>query len=61
MSTSTSRASARTTRARVAIILRQVNLLQKLEQTMWQAGIYWRVSDMLLIIVLLFGAGFAGG
>ena len=45
----------------VAVILRQVNLLKNLEQTMWQAGIYWRVSDVLLIILLLFGAGFAGG
>ncbi len=45
----------------VAIILRQVNLLRNLEQTMWQAGIYWRVSDVLLIILLLFGAGYAGG
>jgi tight adherence protein B len=45
----------------VAIILRQINLLKNLEQTMWQAGIYWRVSDVLLIILLLFGAGYAGG
>jgi len=45
----------------VAIILRQFNLLRNLEQTMWQAGIYWRVSDVLLIILLLFGAGYAGG
>ncbi len=44
----------------VAIILRQVNLLKNLEQTMWQAGIYWRVSDVLLIILLLAGAGYAG-
>ncbi len=34
----------------VAIVLRQINLLRNLEQTMWQAGIYWRVSDVLLII-----------
>jgi len=45
----------------VAIVLRQINLLRNLEQTMWQAGIYWRVSDVLLIILLLFGAGYAGG
>src|SRR5579872_4300322 len=44
----------------VAIILRQINLLRNLEQTMWQAGIYWRVSDVLLIILLLAGAGYAG-
>ena len=34
---------------------------KNLEQTMWQAGIYWRVSDVLLIILLLFAAGYAGG
>src|ERR1700730_16159563 len=45
----------------LAIILRQINLLKNLEQTMWQAGMYWRVSDVLLIILLLFGAGWAGG
>jgi tight adherence protein B len=45
----------------VAIILRQVNLLKNLEQTMWQAGMYWRVSDVLIVIALLFVAGFAGG
>src|ERR1700726_3449199 len=45
----------------VAIILRQVNLLKNLEQTMWQAGMYWRVSDVLLLMLLLAGAGFAGG
>jgi tight adherence protein B len=45
----------------VAVILRRINLLRNLEQTMWQAGIYWRVSDVLLIILLMFGAGFAGG
>ena len=45
----------------VAIILRQVNFLKNLEQTMWQAGMYWRVSDVLLLMLLLAGAGFAGG
>ncbi len=45
----------------VAIVLRQINILRNLEQTMWQAGIYWRVSDVLLIIMLLFAAGYAGG
>src|ERR1700688_3659771 len=38
----------------LAIVLRQINILKNLEQTMWQAGIYWRVSDVLLIIALLF-------
>jgi len=28
---------------------------------MWQAGMYMRVGDMLLIIVLMFGAGLFGG
>lgn len=45
----------------LAVILRQVNFLRNLEQTMWQAGIYWRVSDVLLIILLLFGGGYAAG
>jgi tight adherence protein B len=44
----------------LSIILRQVNVLRNLEQQMWQAGIYWRVSDVLLIILLMAGAGFAG-
>lgn len=35
--------------------------LRRLEQAMWQAGIYMRVSEMLLIVVLMFGAGLAGG
>ncbi len=35
--------------------------LRRLERNMWQAGIYMRVSEMLLIVVLMFGAGLAGG
>jgi tight adherence protein B len=42
-------------------VLRQFNFLKNLEENMWQAGIYWRVSDVLLLLVLLFGAGWAGG
>jgi len=42
-------------------ILWKLNLLRKLEENMWQAGIYMRVSEMLLIIVLMFGAGLFGG
>jgi tight adherence protein B len=38
-------------------ILWKLNLLHKLEENMWQAGIYMRVSEMLLIIVLMFFAG----
>ncbi len=42
-------------------VLYQLNLFRKLEENMWQAGIYVRVVDVLLVIVLLFGAGAAGG
>ena len=37
--------------------LYQFNLLQKLEESMWQAGLYTRVGDILLVMVLLFGGG----
>jgi tight adherence protein B len=37
------------------------NLVAKLEETMWQAGMYSRVADVLLVILLLFGVGFFGG
>ncbi len=42
-------------------MLYDLNLLRKLEESMWQAGLYMRVADILLIIVLLFGAGLFGG
>jgi tight adherence protein B len=35
----------------------QLNLLRSLEETMWQAGLYMRVSEMVLIICMLFAAG----
>lgn len=35
-----------------------IHLLNRLEESMWQAGLYMRVSEMLLIIVLMFGLGF---
>jgi len=35
----------------------KLNLLLGLEENMWQAGLYMRVSEMTLIIVLMFGAG----
>lgn len=35
-----------------------LNLLRMLEEMMWQAGLYMRVSEIMLIIALLFGAGF---
>jgi tight adherence protein B len=41
--------------------LYNLNLLRKLEEAMWQAGMYMRVGDILLIIVLAFGAGLFGG
>ncbi len=41
--------------------LYQLNLLQRLEEMMWQAGLYIRVPDMLLVIVLMFGAGLFAG
>ena len=41
--------------------LYNLNLARKLEQSMWQAGMYMRVADILLIIVLMFGAGLFGG
>jgi tight adherence protein B len=41
--------------------LYRLNLLRKLEESMWQAGMYMRVADILLVIVLMFGAGLFGG
>src|SRR5258708_30538988 len=41
--------------------LYRMNLLRKLEEAMWQAGMYMRVGDILLIIVLAVGAGLFGG
>lgn len=38
-------------------ILWKLNVLRALEENMWQAGIYMRVSEMMLIIVLMFCAG----
>jgi tight adherence protein B len=41
--------------------LYRLNLARQLEEAMWQAGMYMRVGDILLIIVLVFGAGLFGG
>lgn len=41
--------------------LYRLNLLRSLEDSLWQAGIYMRLSDVLLIIVLMGGAGLAAG
>src|SRR5260370_27296805 len=37
--------------------LYQLNLLQKLEENLWQAGIYARFADVLLVILMMFAAG----
>lgn len=42
-------------------VLYNLNLLRRLEEAMWQAGLYMRVADILLMMVLLFGAGLFGG
>jgi tight adherence protein B len=34
-----------------------LGVMHKLEQSLWQAGIYRRVSDVLLLMLLMFGAG----
>jgi tight adherence protein B len=39
----------------------QLNLPQKLEENLWQAGIYARVADALLVILLMFSAGLLVG
>jgi tight adherence protein B len=41
--------------------LYSTDLLVKLEEMMWQAGLYVPVADILLIILFLFGAGLAIG
>jgi len=41
--------------------LYEFNILRTLEEMMWQAGMYNRVADILLIMMLLFGAGLFGG
>jgi tight adherence protein B len=41
-------------------ILYRLNLLRSLEEAMWQAGMYMRVADVMLVMVLLFGAGLFG-
>src|SRR5579859_2043526 len=54
----TRRARATNRREELLEIFYRVNLLHRLEESMWQAGLYLRVSEMLLIIVLMFGTGF---
>jgi tight adherence protein B len=38
-------------------VLYRLDLFRRIEENMWQAGMYMRVGDILLIMVLLFGAG----
>jgi tight adherence protein B len=47
--------------SKLGIIFKQFNLIRTLEENMWQAGLYMRVSDVILIMLLLFGAGGAAG
>ncbi len=42
-------------------LMQRFNLLRKLEQYMWQAGLYWRVSEILLTELVLIGVGMAAG
>ncbi len=39
----------------------RLNLLQKLEENLWQAGIYARIADVLRVILLMFTAGLFAG
>jgi tight adherence protein B len=39
----------------------RLNLLQRLEEHLWQAGIYARIADILLVILLMFTAGLFAG
>ncbi|HVA77052.1 MAG TPA: type II secretion system F family protein [Candidatus Binataceae bacterium] len=57
----TGRRRNREAATRILARLMRIDLLQRLEQIMWQAGIYAPVADILLLIVLLAGAGIIGG
>ncbi|MBF6570164.1 MAG: type II secretion system F family protein [Candidatus Binataceae bacterium] len=54
-------ADGRSKRREIFTWLYQTNPLRQLEDSLWQAGIYARVSDVLLVMMLLFGAGSAAG
>jgi tight adherence protein B len=54
-------ADDRSKRREILTWLYQTNPLRRLEDSLWQAGIYARVSDVLLVMMLLFGAGSAAG
>ncbi len=38
-------------------LLYRLDLTQRLEEHLWQAGIYMRVSDVVLLMLVLFGSG----
>jgi tight adherence protein B len=42
-------------------VLYRTNVLMRLEEMMWQAGVYAPLADILLIMLFLFGAGLAVG
>jgi tight adherence protein B len=56
------KSSARPRHADQALtFLYRLRPLQRLEEVLWQAGLYMEVPEMLLIIVLIFGAGLVAG
>ncbi|HYA35886.1 MAG TPA: hypothetical protein VEF03_09705, partial [Candidatus Binataceae bacterium] len=48
-------------RGRLVQLLEKIDLTQKFEQRLWQAGIYRRASDVVLLMAFLFIAGAALG
>jgi tight adherence protein B len=56
-----SRRRASNQREELLEVIYRINLLNRLEERMWQAGLYVRVSEMLLVIILMFGVGFSLG
>src|SRR6202453_2039361 len=56
-----SRRRATNQREELLEVIYRINLLNRLEERMWQAGLYVRVSEMLLVIILMFGVGFSLG
>ena len=42
-------------------IFARVDMYRRLEEYMWQGGIYWRASEVVLVMVLLVVAGAMGG
>ncbi len=56
-----SRRHASNWREELLEVIYRIHLLHRLEERMWQAGLYLRVSEMLLIMVMMFGVGFSLG